>query len=197
MTKRRRRTTPSGRRTRKTSQSTVFDGMRPPNHNAQLFFRRRKDKQGQLFPVSNLWQSDGDTPSKAHLLFVDPRHKEQVAWARGSATSEQFVQGLKKLYPEVDPVKVLLLLMRTLDIPPTWMDPEIFLRAIALKDAAVQRELTALRTKKKTSRRELENQLTRLYNEEYQAYAQKRFAKSVGTLAEYLTAYYIYTRSEG
>jgi hypothetical protein len=197
MAKRRRRTTrksttPSKPRTRGAAKQRTFrDGMKPPNHSKQLDFPP-KDAPAYYhqFPTSDLLESDGTSSNSNHWLFIDHRHTAKLRGVKGGRTMDAMYRRLSKQYPDLSQVDFVNAFLSTFDVPPTWMDPEVFVRAYVLKDEEVLKELELLRTGKHLSLKILERHLLRLYSEAYEAYARKKFSGAVGTLAEFVAAHY-------
>ncbi len=81
-------------------------------------------------------------------------------------------------------------------VPPSWMDPELFIR-LCLKDAECVRLRDRLIAKPSEQRmKALQNRLQTVFEEKYLAYALKQFAKVTPLLARWLTASEIYRATD-
>lgn len=73
--------------------------------------------------------------------------------------------------------------------PPTWMDPEVFIRQV-LQDAACGSIVADYRAKKSSGdRRKLQAELQRVFQEKYLPYLAAQFSQAVPILAHWVAAY--------
>lgn len=75
------------------------------------------------------------------------------------------------------------------DCPPSWMDPEVFIRQV-LQDGRCRQIVAAyLKNQDAGNRRALRQLLLSLFQTTYRQYLEEQFAKALPTLAHWLTAY--------
>lgn len=151
---------PPRARTRRDQPRQHLDGLPAPNHLAPLDWPRQPTAETtHRYPLLHLMLPQGTSGVAGRPAFVDPQLRLKH-WAE-----------------------------RDYRAPPTWMDPEWFVRQV-LADPVVQAKCQAIvRRDDPTGYRELEPELDRLLDEQYLVYLYTQFAEVRSLLAQWLVAH--------
>lgn len=171
MAKRRRRRRKSARVTRETPRKKVkkhrrhLTGMECPNHNMCFDLPKKpgradSDSKFRIYPMLRLAKGDDGGGSSEGLIFVDD------------------IYGLKQWAD------------RDAEAPPTWMDPEIFIRMV-VKDEDVEQICRDYVKKKDDGRRTaLLRRINEIYEEKYLVYMLEKFGEIDDIVAQWVVGYF-------
>lgn len=157
-----RKTLPPAADRRKRAATVHLDSMDCPNHAASFDLPNpigKAEPYQPRFPLMKLMWSEGNCGQPDSLLFVDSSYGISH-WAD-----------------------------RDQDCPPSWMDPEIFVREV-LSDPRT-REIFEEYKKRKTAgrRQKLVDLLSELFEERYLVYVLAQFERAAPVLAEWIVAH--------
>mgnify|MGYP000851861613 CR=1 FL=1 len=159
MAKRRRRVLPPTTKNKTKRPKVLYDAMPAPNHMMQ-FHLRKLAATPRSYPLTKLLLADGpESGQPACPAFVDPKYGLQH-WSEREA-----------------------------EVPPTWMDPEIFIRMV-LTDPEAQRLADAqIARKDAVSSKALAARLEEIFRDSYVKYAHERFSAVKSLIARWFIGY--------
>lgn len=142
------------------------DGMRPPNHNPVLELYRTPDKaplDSRRYPLLRLMIPDSP--------------------GCGLPKGPAFVAELHNLVKAVE---------RDYDVPPTWMDPEVFIRMCKANPQVMEAARRLAASKHPNKLQPLVEAMTLVFEENYLMYVSQQFDVVAPVVAEWLRAHVAY-----
>lgn len=137
--------------------------MRPPNHLAALYLPEQTVQAEWRPTVLRLMKAEKDAADPAGLVFVDDSYGKKH-WAERAAAAPD-------------------------EAPPTWIDPELFVRLVLLDPYIEQLSKGLSQDTEKATQKKLRELILKTLREQYIPYLESCMEEASSLLAEWLQAH--------